>query len=117
MLRANAGYSDDYLPLFNRFFLGGVGSLRGYDYKEFSGNRYMLLNSDYIWRFYRSELGAGLFFDAGKAGYDEQFNDNDIKTDVGICLLVSDEFRLDLAQRLDDLDQSPVVFARLQTLF
>ena len=117
MLRTNAGYSDDYLPLFKRFFLGGVGSLRGYDYKEFSGNRYMLLNADYIWQFHRCELGAGIFFDAGKAGYDEQFNDNDIKTDVGICLLVSDAIRLDLAQRLDDLDKSPVVFARLQTLF
>ena len=118
MIRALGGYSDDYLPLFRRFFIGGGGSLRGYDYKEYSGNRYILVNTDYVWQFYRSELGAGVFLDAGKAGYSGgEFRRNDLKTDVGVSLLVSDAFRLDLAQRLDDLDKSPVAFGRLQFLF
>ncbi|HBC46835.1 MAG TPA: hypothetical protein DCZ43_07300, partial [candidate division Zixibacteria bacterium] len=45
ILNARGGYSDDYLPLFRRFFLGGIGSLRGYDYKEFQGNRYALFSA------------------------------------------------------------------------
>jgi hypothetical protein len=113
--RIRGGYSDDALPLFRSFFLGGVGSLRGYDYKEFSGNRFILLNTDYLWRFGHSDLGAGLFFDTGKASVGgNSFESANLKSDIGICFLIADAFRLDLAQRLDDLDKSPVVFGRIQ---
>jgi hypothetical protein len=116
--RVRGGFSDDQLPLFHQFFLGGIGSLRGYEFKEFEGNRYALFNADYIWRFFHSDMGAGLFFDTGKASTGEkQFKSGGLKSDVGIALIVEDAFRLDLAQRLDDLDKSPVVMARLQILF
>jgi outer membrane protein insertion porin family len=118
MLRLRTGQSDDYLPLFRRFFIGGIGSLRGYDYKEFEGNRYTLFNVDYIWTFRRSDFGAGVFFDAGKAAYGQDaFESAEIKTDVGICLLITDILRVDLAQRLDDLDRSPVASFRFDILF
>jgi len=118
MMRLRAGYSDDRLPLFRRFFLGGIGSLRGYDYKEFEGNRYALFNVDYIWLFHQSDIGAGVFFDAGKAAFDENaFESADIMTDIGISFLVTDVFRIDLAQRLDDLDKSPVASFRFDVLF
>lgn len=117
-LRLRGGYSDDYLPLFRRFFLGGIGSLRGYEYKEFEGNRYVLLNADYIWYFYRSDFGAGLFFDTGKtASSGGAFESGSLKSDVGISFLIEDAIRFDLAQRLDDLDLSPVFSARLIALF
>jgi hypothetical protein len=115
ILHARGGYSNDYLPLFKRFFLGGIGSLRGYDYKEFEGNRYAFLSADYVWRFFNSDFGAGLFFDTGKAacsGHD--FKSGQLKTDVGISFLIEDAFRIDLAQRLDNLDRHPVVSARLE---
>ena len=112
------GFSDDSLPLFRRFFIGGIGSLRGYRYKEFEGNRYLLANMDYVWQFYRSHLGAGLFFDMGKAGYSRQdFKSADLKTDIGIAFLIENSLRIDLAQRLDDLNKSPVVTARGIILF
>jgi cytoskeletal protein CcmA (bactofilin family) len=114
-LRAVGGYSDDNLPLFKRYFLGGTGTLRGYDYKEFQGDRLILLNADYIWTFYHSDLGAGLFFDSGKAAFGgKAFNAAPYKSDIGVSFLIEDSFRIDLAQRLDDLDKSPVVFARFQ---
>ena len=114
-LRGRGGYSDDELPLHNRFFLGGVGSLRGFDYKEFQGNRSILVSGYYIWTFYRSDFGAGVFFDAGKAADGgDAFDSMPLKGDVGLSLIIEDSFRLDLAQRLDDLDKSPVVMARLQ---
>jgi hypothetical protein len=116
-LRLRGGHSDDDLPLFRRYFLGGIGSLRGYEYKEFQGNRYVLLNVDYIWRFYRSDFGAGLFFDTGKAGFDESgFEDAEFKSDIGLCFTFSDFLRINLAQRLDDIDKSPVVSARMRFL-
>jgi hypothetical protein len=114
-LRTVGGYSDDNLPLFKRYFLGGTGTLRGYDYKEFRGNRQLLFNADYIWTFFHSDFGAGLFFDSGKAAFGgHDFNAAPYKSDVGVSFLIEDSFRIDLAQRLDDLDKSPVVFARFQ---
>jgi hypothetical protein len=118
MMRLRAGHSDDRLPLFRRFYLGGIGSLRGYDYKEFEGNRYALFNADYAWLFHDSDIGAGVFFDAGKAAFGEdEFESAELKTDIGICFLVTDVLRIDLAQRLDDLDKSPVASFRFDMLF
>ena len=117
-IRFRTGFSNDSLPLFRRFFIGGLGSLRGYDYKEFEGNRYLLANMDYVWQFYRSHLGAGVFFDMGKAGFTrEDFRSADMKTDVGIAFLIENFLRIDLAQRLDDLNKSPVVTVRGVMLF
>jgi hypothetical protein len=112
------GFSNDSLPLFCRFFIGGIGSLRGYSYKEFDGNRYLMANMDYVWQFYSSHLGAGFFFDMGKAGFSRQdFRSADLKTDIGIAFLIENSLRIDLAQRLDDLNKSPVVTARGIILF
>jgi cytoskeletal protein CcmA (bactofilin family) len=116
--RFRGGYSDDDLPLFRRYFIGGIGSLRGYRYKEFQGNRYILFNSDYIWRFYDSSFGAGVFFDAGKAAFSGgEFEDGELKTDMGISLLIGDDIRINLAQRLDDMDKSPALSLRGKILF
>jgi outer membrane protein assembly factor BamA len=116
--RLRGGYSDDELPLFRRYFIGGIGSLRGYEYKEFQGNRYVLFNADYIWRFFDSSFGAGVFFDAGKAAFSgTEFEDEDLKTDIGIAFLLGDDFRINLAQRLDDMDKSPVLSVRGKILF
>ncbi len=116
--RFRAGYSDDDLPLFRRYFLGGIGSLRGYKYKEFEGNRYILFNADYIWRFFDRNIGAGVFFDGGKAAFSgSEFESAGLKTDAGIAFLIGDFLRLNLAQRLDDIDKSPVLSARAHILF
>jgi hypothetical protein len=116
-LRVRAGHSDDRLPLFRRFFLGGIGSLRGYGHKEYQGNRYVLMNADYIWQFHPSGVGAGVFLDAGKVAYGQDaFESADVKTGVGICLLLGDAIRIDLAQRLDDLDRGPIASFRFDLL-
>ena len=112
-LRLRGGYSDSDLPLFKRYFLGGIGSIRGYDYKEFEGNRYMLFNAEYLWYFYNSDFGASIFFDGGKTGFSgSEFESADLNTSVGVALLIGDSFRINLAQRLDDLDKSPVLSMR-----
>jgi hypothetical protein len=117
-LRLRGGVSDDDLPLFRRYFIGGIGSLRGYDYKEFEGNRYALFNIDYIWRFYDSHFGAGLFFDGGRAAFSEdEFESGQLKTDIGVSFLLGDFLRVNLAQRLDDIDRSPVLSIRAQILY
>lgn len=116
--RFRGGYSDDDLPLFRRYFIGGIGSLRGYKYKEFDGNRYILFNADYIWRFFDCNVGAGVFFDGGKAAFSgSEFESAGLKTDAGIAFLIGDFLRVNLAQRFDDIDESPVLSARARILF
>ena len=116
-LRMKAGHSDQQLPLDKWFFLGGIGSLRGYDYKEFAGNRFILANLDYYFEFSRS-FTLAVFGDLGKAGFSEsEFKDNDLKSDVGAGVIFEEALRLDIAQRLDDTDKSPVVRARFMLHF
>lgn len=69
---------DDNVPVFERFWLGGMDSIRGYSYSDLSprdykyggeqigGDRMGILNVEYIWRF-QKEMGLALvpFFDGG----------------------------------------------------
>jgi hypothetical protein len=115
--RLRGGLSNQILPLDRRFFLGGVGSLRGYDFKEFEGNRYFLTNIDYYWEF-SDDFVMALFTDLGQSGFSKtQFEKNGLKSDVGVGLLLFDAFRLDIAQRLDDTGEKPVMTARIETTF
>ncbi|MFH1006740.1 MAG: POTRA domain-containing protein [Candidatus Latescibacterota bacterium] len=46
-LRIRVGTSGGTLPEQKRFALGGIGTLPGYGYKEFEGNRMVLMNVEY----------------------------------------------------------------------
>lgn len=110
--RLKGGYSDQQLPLDRWFFLGGVGSLRGYDYKEYTGNRYMVGNLDYYWEF-SDDFIVSLFADIGKAGFgEEEFVKRGYKSDIGLGFIIDDVIRIDIAQRLDDIHKNPLVMAR-----
>lgn len=122
----------DPIPGTDRFFeqyaidLGGIGSLRGFNDKELSGNRMVMLNANYLFggdvlqkiplqripyfgNFWTT-LSLALFVDTGLAwradpnaglfsGFDEFDN---LKTDVGFSILVLEGvFRLDVAKRTD----------------
>lgn len=69
---------DDPVPVFERFWLGGMDSIRGYSYSDLSprdykydgeqigGDRMGVLNVEYIWTF-QKDMGLAIvpFFDAG----------------------------------------------------
>lgn len=69
---------EDEVPIFERFWLGGMDSIRGYSYSDISprdykywgehigGDRMGILNVEYIWRF-QKEMGLAIvpFYDAG----------------------------------------------------
>ncbi len=69
--------SDTLVPVFERFYIGGIDTVRGYDYTSLSprdqvyndrigGDRMGVLNLEYIWTF-QKELGLSIvpFIDAG----------------------------------------------------
>jgi hypothetical protein len=112
-----AGLSNQKLPLDRWFFLGGVGTLRGYDFKEFAGNRFLLANVDYYWDF-SDDFSMALFTDLGQCGFSQsQFQKTGLKSDMGLGLILGEAIRLDIAQRLDDTGKSPIITARIVESF
>ncbi|WP_299688232.1 autotransporter assembly complex family protein [uncultured Vibrio sp.] len=111
--RSNVGinFADSLsdVPSSLRYFAGGDGSLRGYDYEsispkdengELTGGRYLLTAGlEYQHQVYRS-IWMGIFFDAGDA-FDEYI---DVKRGTGVSLIWNSTFmpvKLDFAYGLD----------------
>lgn len=116
-IRFRGGYSDQFIPLDRWYFLGGEGTLRGYEFKEFSGNRMLLLNLDYYWIFSRS-FAMAIFSDLGQTGFGQNgFTALGLKPSIGMGFLFRDLFRLNFAQRLDDTGKSPVISAKTEMRF
>ncbi len=116
-IRLRAGFSDQQLPLDRWLFLGGEGTLRGYEFKEFAGNRALLANLDYYWKF-SDDFTMAVFADFGQAGFGKrEFAAMGLKPDIGVAFLFEDFLRLNLAQRLDNTDKSPVLSARTEMRF
>ncbi len=109
--------------------IGGIGSLRGFDDEEFSGNRMFMLNANYLFGgdllqkvpvqnipffgAFWSMLSFGVFVDTGWAWTTESVSDglfngfnqltpDNLKTNIGLSIYVLEGvFRLDIAKRLD----------------
>jgi cytoskeletal protein CcmA (bactofilin family) len=110
-----------------QFYVGGIGTLPGYDYKEFRGTHMVLLNAEYFIGF---KGGAGLVFfadggDARMKARDESAGDvvdaMKLKYDVGVALRheTSGEHVLTIgvAKRLDDTDEPMLVTMRASRPF
>lgn len=125
-LRLRAGSAKGDLPRQYLYTLGGLGSLRGYDYKAFAGDRSVLINAQY-WidadRHWDGDLpldglGLGVFLDAGAAWYAGDRSDpftgfrdlalgvdtgQEWKRAVGLAVgSAQDGFRVEFARALDD---------------
>ncbi len=119
------------------FDLGGVSTLRGFEIKEFTGNRFVLLNLDY--RFEGDLLGRipmrgfhllnlVLFLDSGwvntmpnRANFLEGFGDlapRDFKTNAGLAIALPRQIlRVNIARRLDRKQDPWVVSVRFKRDF
>ena len=94
--RLEGAFSDRPLPRQRLLYLGGVGTLHGYDFKEFVGDNTLLFNVEYRVRFGKiryldeSEGPLGVvtaFSDTGYAWFnDETFKFNRFNTSVGVGL-------------------------------
>ena len=92
--RLEGAFSDGPLPRQRLLYLGGVGTLHGYDFKEFVGDNTLLFNVEYRVRFGKiryldeSEGPLGVvtaFSDTGYAWFnDETFKFNRFNTSVGV---------------------------------
>jgi hypothetical protein len=93
--RVQVGFADKRLPAQRRFQLGGIGTLRGYDYKEFQGDGMLLVQVEY--RFKRGDKALVPFVDAGCTWpHNQSIKPEDLRFDAGIAL-VWEDIRLNLA--------------------
>jgi len=83
-LRAVVGIGSTSLPSFAKYEIGGLGTIRGYEYKEFIGDNSLIFNVEY--RFPLAEnLQAVLFADWGNAwNYGESIGFADLKFGKGV---------------------------------
>ncbi len=98
-LKGLFGYADGFggqdLPLYERFYVGGMNSVRGFEYGEagpedeygnvVGGTSELYFNTEWIFPLVKSMgLRGVVFFDAGKAFDDDESIDFDLRQSVGI---------------------------------
>ncbi|MDD3656631.1 MAG: BamA/TamA family outer membrane protein [Atribacterota bacterium] len=83
-MRMVVGVGDTSLPSFAKYEVGGLGTIRGYEYKEFSGDTSLIFNIEY--RFPLADnLQAVIFADWGNAwDFGESIAIGDLKFGKGV---------------------------------
>ena len=119
LFRGMYGGSDGYLPMYKRFFLGGLGTLEGYKHKEFMGSRFWMFNLEYRITFPSSDISYSLLYDVGQLSNTPGFESEDeIKHSIGMALYIENDLRLSISKRLDSADdKGPKIYARLTHQF
>ena len=82
--RAKGGSANSVLPSFAKYKVGGMNTVRGYDFGEFSGDKSLVFNAEYRLPLAKN-FQAVLFTDWGQAwDYEESINLADLKFGKGI---------------------------------
>jgi len=119
-VRLRVGTARGPLPRQYMYDLGGLSTLRGYGFKEFTGDRFLLGNVEYwvnadqrlggAWLF--GDLNLVFLFDAGLAWFADDpsspladfsnLGNRNIRTSAGLAIASdSGNFRIELVKRLD----------------
>ena len=116
--RMLAGTSSGVLPDQRVFALGGVGTVRGYRFKEAIGDRMLLFNGELRQVLAGRDALAGLvFFDAGRT-FDARLGaSREWMRGVGVGLEFGGGSRVEFGWRLDDIPGSLQVLFRLRPTF
>ncbi|MGD8921938.1 MAG: BamA/TamA family outer membrane protein [Candidatus Zixiibacteriota bacterium] len=116
--RAMYGGSDGYLPMYKRFFLGGLGTLRGYYQYEFMGTQFWMANLEYRFQIPSGLAALSLIYDAARIANDTKLSETDIKQSLGVAFYLGSDFRISVAKRLDrSYDDTPKIYVRLSNAF
>ncbi len=118
-MRGQFANSDGYLPMYKRYFVGGLGTLHGYRHKEFMGTRYWLTNTEYRMKLpTKFDSYLLLFWDVAQTANDAKLDDRaEIRHDLGIGLNFSGA-RLNMSKRLDSAqDRDLRIYVRLTKAF
>ncbi|MFC1717328.1 POTRA domain-containing protein [Candidatus Poribacteria bacterium] len=119
-LRVKAATTDRSLPGLHprKLYLGGIGTLRGYWFKEFAGDKMLLINAEYwIITGWPPGIGVVFFVDSGYAWpYNTETDLDDMKTNVGIGCQLGD-LRVNLAMPVREDNRDTIFSVRLARMF
>jgi hypothetical protein len=109
---------DGRLPVQRQFYVGGIGTLRGHDYKELTGDQMLLGNIEYG-AYAGRDVGLYMFVDSGKAWYgDGGFADQRLELDVGVGVeILCEGTQIYAAKDVKDSDSPILVGVRLNRTF
>lgn len=127
-LRLRGGYATSDAPIQKHFFLGGIGSMRGYGQNAFAGTRSLLGNAEFIIDGATitddlfSDLYLAVHADAGWTGTaGESFRMDDVLPSAGFGIGLDDRaVRLDVTWALRDVpgaSSGPSVWLRITPHF
>jgi hypothetical protein len=103
--------SGGYLPMHRRYFLGGVGSLPGYEHKEFMGTQFWMTNFEYRVIFYKNQVSIAPSWNSSQIANDTGFDlGTEVKNSLGISLYIANQLKFEFAKRLDRSDNSKFKF-------
>jgi outer membrane protein insertion porin family len=107
----------DAIPVQERFYLGGVGTMRATQFKSLTGDRMVLGNAELRVQVF-DDFQAVVFTDVGDAWIDDDAK-LDLKVDAGVGFQDSDgSLRVNFAKKMDRGRQGDVfVSARIQRMF
>ncbi|HEY6362314.1 MAG TPA: POTRA domain-containing protein [Vicinamibacterales bacterium] len=115
--RLMAGLSRGSLPGQRVFALGGIGTVRGYGFKEAAGDGMVLLNGELRQRFGRSPFAGLVFIDTGRVFEPRPGSSDNWMTGVGLGLEIGGGSRIEFGWRLADIPGSLQVLFRLRPTF
>ena len=115
--RVMAGLSNGVLPTERLLTLGGIGTVRGYQFKEAAGDGMLLLNGEARQRFGRSPFAGLAFVDAGRVFEPRPGSRHDWMTGVGVGLEIGEGSRIEFGWRVADIPGSLQVLFRLRPAF
>jgi len=102
LLSAAAGSSDGLVPLHRRFFIGGLGTLPGYEYKEFIGSAYWIGSLEGRFVLPRTDIAARLHYHGAQISSEpENLFESEVRQSFGAGLSFEESLHFDLARRLD----------------
>ena len=109
--KLSGGWSGEGAPIFDRFFLGGIKDMKGYDFESIGaplGGRTFIFGRLELLLEVREPLWVGLYTDAG--GVADRFSDSvrQLKYDLGTAVGVNTPagfIRLDVAKPLSKLEE------------
>jgi len=112
------GGSDRPLPLQRKFFLGGLGTLHGYEHKEYGGSEFWLGKIEYGIKFPNSDMVGWVFYNVGQIAEEPvSLGDSETHHSIGLGLSFGEDLKMLIGKRLDRADVSPNIYIRFQNLF
>ncbi len=100
------------IPLSRMFYVGGLGTIHGYDHKEFIGTGYVYTGLEYRFRVPNTDIAPFVLYDGGRITRGQIVGEDDWYSSISVGVDFSRSFRMFLSRRLDSGDHDPVIYAR-----